>query len=144
MDTQLKQIQDGLNATLFDREAEIEAPLTGVLARQHVLFTGPAGTGKSTLSSMLGKIVSGSSYFQQLLTPYSTPEELFGVLSLKDLEQGRYVRNIDGMLPMSHFGFIDEIFKANSANLNSLLTLINERIYYNNGVPIASPLMTLV
>lgn len=144
MNTQLKQIQDGLNATFIDREAEIEALLIGVLARQHVLFIGPAGTGKSALSSMLGKIVTGSSYFQQLLTPYSTPEELFGVLSLKDLEQGHYVRNINGMLPMSHFGFIDEIFKANSAILNSLLTLINERIYYNNGVPIASPLMTII
>ncbi len=66
MNTQLQQIQDGLNATFFDREAEIEALLTGVLARQHVLFIGPAGTGKSALSSMLGKIVTGSSYFQQL------------------------------------------------------------------------------
>ncbi|SOC21583.1 MoxR-like ATPase [Ureibacillus xyleni] len=144
MNIQFKQIQDSLNATFFDRNHEVEALLTAVLARQHVLFIGPAGTGKSALSSMLGQIVTGSTYFQQLLTPYSTPEELFGVLSLKDLEQGRYVRNVEGMLPLSHFAFIDEIFKANSAILNSLLTLINERLYYNNGVPIQSPLMTIV
>ena len=142
--TKLQQIQQCLNRKFYDREAEIEALMTALLSRQHILFIGPAGTGKSALSSMLGEIVEGSMYFQHLLTPFSTPEELFGVLSLKDLEQGIYKRNIERMLPEAHFAFIDEIFKANSAILNSLLTLINERIFYNNGVPVAAPLMTLV
>ena len=141
---QLQAIQQKLNERFYDREEEIEALLTALLARQHLLFIGPAGTGKSVLSSMLGEIVEGSHYFQHLLTPFSTPEELFGVLSLKDLEQGIYKRNVKNMLPEAHFAFIDEIFKANSAILNSLLTLINERIFYNNGVPIQSPLMTIV
>ncbi|MEK4229456.1 AAA family ATPase [Solibacillus sp. FSL H8-0538] len=142
--TRLQQIQQSLNSKFYDREAEIEALMTALLARQHILFIGPAGTGKSALSSMLGEMVEGSHYFQHLLTPFSTPEELFGVLSLKDLEQGVYKRNVTGMLPEAHFSFIDEIFKANSAILNSLLTLINERVFYNNGVPIQSPLMTIV
>lgn len=141
---QFKMIQQKLNERFYDREEEIEALLTALLSRQHLLFIGPAGTGKSVLSSMLGEIVEGSHYFQHLLTPFSTPEELFGVLSLKDLEQGIYKRNVKNMLPEAHFAFIDEIFKANSAILNSLLTLINERIFYNNGVPIQSPLMTIV
>lgn len=141
---QLQAIQKKLNKRFYDREEEIEALLTALLSRQHLLFIGPAGTGKSVLSSMLGEIVEGSHYFQHLLTPFSTPEELFGVLSLKDLEQGIYKRNVKNMLPEAHFAFIDEIFKANSAILNSLLTLINERIFYNNGVPIQSPLMTIV
>ena len=140
----LQQIRQCLNNKFYDREAEIEALMTALLSRQHILFIGPAGTGKSALSSMLGEIVEGSMYFQHLLTPFSTPEELFGVLSLKDLEQGIYKRNIERMLPEAHFAFIDEIFKANSAILNSLLTLINERIFYNNGVPVEAPLMTLV
>ena len=140
----LQQIQRCLNTKFYDRETEIEALMTALLSSQHILFIGPAGTGKSALSSMLGEIVEGSMYFQHLLTPFSTPEELFGVLSLKDLEQGIYKRNVERMLPEAHFAFIDEIFKANSAILNSLLTLINERIFYNNGVPIAAPLMTLV
>ena len=142
--TRLQQIQQSLNTKFYDREAEVEALMTALLSRQHILFIGPAGTGKSALSSMLGEIVEGSHYFQHLLTPFSTPEELFGVLSLKDLEQGIYKRNVAGMLPEAHFSFIDEIFKANSAILNSLLTLINERVFYNNGVPMKSPLMTLV
>ena len=141
---QLQIIQKKLNERFYDREEEIDALLTALLSRQHVLFIGPAGTGKSVLSSMLGEIVEGSHYFQHLLTPFSTPEELFGVLSLKDLEQGIYKRNVTNMLPEAHFSFIDEIFKANSAILNSLLTLINERVYYNNGVPIPSPLLTIV
>ena len=88
----LQQIKQALNAKFFDRTEEIDALLTALLARQHILFIGPAGTGKSALSSMLGEIVEGSRYFQHLLTPFSTPEELFGVLSLKDLEQGVYNR----------------------------------------------------
>ena len=140
----LQSIQNALNAKFFDREMEVEALMTALLSRQHLLLIGPAGTGKSALSAMLGEIVEDSHYFQHLLTPFSTLEELFGVLSLKDLEQGVYKRNIDKMLPTAHFAFIDEIFKANSAVLNSLLTLINERLYYNNGVPIECPLMTLV
>lgn len=142
--TRLQQIQQSLNRKFYDRETEIEALMIALLSRQHILFIGPAGSGKSALSSMLGEIVEGSHYFEHLLTPFSTPEELFGVLSLKDLEQGVYKRNVSGMLPEAHFSFIDEIFKANSAILNSLLTLINERVFYNNGVPIHAPLMTLV
>ncbi|MEK5080303.1 AAA family ATPase [Solibacillus sp. FSL W7-1436] len=141
---QLQTIRQQLNERFYDREEEIDALLTALLSRQHLLFIGPAGTGKSVLSSMLGSIVEGIHCFQHLLTPFSTPEELFGVLSLKDLEQGIYKRNVTKMLPEAHFAFIDEIFKANSAILNSLLTLINERIYYNNGIPIASPLLTMV
>lgn len=144
MPEQLKIIRQKLNECFYDRQEEIEALLTALLSKQHLLFIGPAGTGKSFLSSMLGEIVEGSRYFQHLLTPFSTPEELFGMLSLKDLEQGVYKRNVTNMLPEAHFSFIDEIFKANSAILNSLLTLINERVYYNNGVPIHSPLMTMV
>lgn len=140
----LKQIQVALNTNFYDRREEIDALLIALLSRQHVFFIGPAGTGKSALSSMLGKVVKDSMYFQHLLTPFSTPEELFGVLSLRDLEQGVYKRNIKDMLPEAHFAFIDEIFKANAAILNSLLTLINERVYYNNGVPVQSPLMTIV
>lgn len=143
----MKKIQDikvALTNKYFEREAEIEAILTAIIARQHILLIGEAGTGKSALSAELKNIIGGSNYFQWLLTRFSTPEELFGVLSLKDLEQGVYKRNISGKLPEAHFAFLDEIFKANSAILNSLLTLINERLFFNNGTPFKSPLMTLI
>lgn len=140
----LKKIQQALNQKYFEREKEIEAILTAILSRQHVLLIGPAGTGKSALSAELSSIVTGSHYFQWLLTRFSTPEELFGVLSLKELERGVYKRNTAGKLPESHFAFLDEIFKGSSAILNSLLTLINERLFYNDGSPIPAPLMTII
>lgn len=140
----LKQIKESLTKKYYEREQEIEGILTAILARQHVLLIGSAGTGKSALSAELKNIVQGSNYFQWLLTRFSTPEELFGVLSLKELEQGVYKRNTSGKLPEAHFAFLDEIFKANSAILNSLLTLINERLFYNNGTPFKSPLITLI
>ena len=132
------------NSIFYDRHKEIKALLIALLSRQHVLLIGPAGTGKSALSSMLSKLVQDSRYFQHLLTRFSTPDELFGPLSLKELEQGNFKRNISGMLPEAHFAFIDEIFKANSSVLNSLLSLMNERIFYDNGKPIQCPLMTLI
>jgi MoxR-like ATPase len=138
------EIKSALNKKYFERTSEIEAILTAIIARQHILLIGPAGTGKSAVSAEIKNIVTGSNYFQWLLTRFSTPEELFGVLSLKELEMGVYKRNTSGKLPEAQFAFLDEIFKANSAILNSLLTLINERIFYNNGAPFKSPLMSII
>lgn len=140
----LQEIKDYLNQKYVEREKEIEAILIALLSRQHVLLIGSPGTGKSALVSELGKIFNGVNYFQWLLTRFSTPEELFGPLSIKALEQGVYERNTFGKLPEAHLAFLDEIFKANSAILNSLLTLINERIFYNNGGIVQSPLITIV
>ena len=140
----IQEIKKALNQKYFEREKEIEAILTAVLSRQHVLLIGPAGTGKSALSAELSNMIKGSSYFQWLLTRFSTPEELFGALSLHELEKGVYKRNTTSKLPEAHFAFLDEIFKANSAILNSLLTLINERLFYNGEMPVKSPLMSII
>lgn len=138
------EIQDYLNAQFLEREQEVEVMLTAVLAKQHALLIGPAGTGKSALASELHRCIDGLSYFQWLLTKFSTPEEVFGPLSLAGLERDEYVRNINGKLPTVHVAFLDEIFKANSAVLNALLTLINERLFYNGGEIIEAPLMTVI
>ncbi|MFS0577314.1 AAA family ATPase [Sporosarcina sp. 179-K 3D1 HS] len=140
----LEEIKNALNAKFFERENEVEAILIALLSRQHMLMIGPAGTAKSALSVELAKIVQGTSYFQWLLTRFSTPEELFGPLSLKDLEKGIYKRNTASKMPEANLVFLDEIFKSNSAILNSLLTLINERLFYNNGSPVQVPLMSVI
>lgn len=142
--SKLDEIKDALNAKFYEREAEVEAILIAILSRQHILMIGPSGTAKSALAVELTKIIQGTKYFQWLLTRFSTPEELFGPLSLKDLEQGVYRRNTESKMPEVHVVFLDEIFKANSAILNSLLTIINERVFYNNGLPLQVPLMSVI
>ncbi|MBO0587739.1 AAA family ATPase [Sporosarcina sp. E16_8] len=140
----LEGIRQALNSKFYERENEVEGILVALLSRQHMLMIGPAGTAKSALSVELAKIVQGTEYFQWLLTRFSTPEEVFGPLSLKDLEQGVYKRNTATKMPEANLVFLDEIFKANSAILNSLLTLINERLFYNNGSPVHVPLISVI
>ncbi|SES38240.1 AAA family ATPase [Psychrobacillus sp. OK032] len=140
----LEEIRQALNSKFFERENEVEGILVALLSRQHMLMIGPAGTAKSALSSELSNIIEGTTYFQWLLTKFSTPEEVFGPLSLKDLEHGVYQRITKTKMPEANIVFLDEIFKANSAILNSLLTLINERLFYNNGSPVQVPLMSVI
>jgi MoxR-like ATPase len=139
----LTDIANHLSRCFVERLEIIHGLLTALVARQHVLLIGLPGTAKSAIVVELTRCISGASYFQWLLSRFSTPEELFGPVSIKALEQGVYQRNTFGKLPEAHIGFIDEIFKANSAILNSLLTLINERLFYNNGHPVKTPLMSV-
>ena len=75
---------------------------------------------------------------------YTQPEELFGPFSLKALENDQFVRNTDGFLPTADIAFIDEIFKANSAILNTLLTVLNERKFDNGNKRFTVPLIALI
>jgi MoxR-like ATPase len=130
-------------ATRFpERKDVIDGALAAVLAGEHVLLLGPPGTAKSALARAIAQAFGGT-YFERLLTKFSTPEELFGAISLKALEQDRFARVVTGKLPEAEFAFIDEVFKANSAILNSLLTLVNERVFHNDGQPVACPLVTM-
>ncbi len=95
------------------------------------------------LADELCRRIEGANYFQWLLTKFSTPEEIFGAVSLKSLEQDDYRRVTDHKLPEAHIAFLDEIFKANSSILNALLTLINERIFHNGRERVQVPLVTM-
>ena len=138
----IAQLRADLVARFPERSAVIDGCLAAVLAGEHVLLLGPPGTAKSALARGISQAFSGT-YFERLLTKFSTPDEVFGPVSLKGLEHDKFERVIAGKLPEAEFAFVDECFKANSAILNSLLTLINERLFHNDGQPIKCPLVTM-
>ena len=128
---------------LLEREVEVKLLLLAALTGEHLLLLGPPGTAKSELARRLSKVCHGR-YFERLLTRFSVPEELFGPLSMKGLEEDRYQRQVHGYLPTAQVAFVDEIFKANSAILNALLTLLNERLFDNGAERMEVPLLCLV
>ena len=142
MNKQINQLRASLMAQFPERKDVIDGSLAAVLAGEHVLLIGPPGTAKSALVRCLAQVFGGS-YFERLLTKFSTPEELFGPISLQALAQDRFVRLTAGKLPEAEFAFVDEIFKSNSAVLNALLSVINERVFHNDGAPVRCPLVSL-
>jgi len=139
----LKKIREELKQTFLERSELIDGALSALLSSQHLLIIGPPGTAKSMLADQICRRILGANYFQWLLTRFSTPEEIFGAVSLKALEQDDYRRVTAHKLPEAHIAFLDEIFKANSSILNAILAIINERLFHN-GKEIASvPLLAL-
>src|SRR5579863_6350166 len=141
--TKLSSIREELNHLFLERADLIDGALCAMLSANHVLIIGPPGTAKSMLADELCRRIEGANYFQWLLTKFSTPEEIFGAVSLKGLEEDDYRRVTMHKLPEAHIAFLDEIFKANSSILNALLTVINERVFHNGRERVTVPLITM-
>lgn len=136
----IQHMQQGL----VEREEPVKLALLAALAGEHMLLLGPPGTAKSELARRLKSVFDGGDYFERLLTKFSVPEELFGPLSIKALEQDEYRRLTEYYLPSASIAFLDEIFKANSAILNALLTLLNEREFDNGAQRFKTPLIAVI
>lgn len=147
MRQKIQTLLDQLNHGLVAREDTLKAVLLTVLAGENIVLIGPPGTGKSMLARRMADGLGGPeglSYFEYLLTKFSTPEELFGPLSISALKQDRFHRNTAGYLPSVELAFLDEVFKASSSILNALLTLMNERLFHNGAHTERAPLRSLI
>lgn len=142
--SRLATLLDQLGGGLVERRTAVRLVLLVALAGEHALLIGPPGTAKSELARRLHLAFGDAPYFERLLTRFSVPEELFGPLSIAALEQDRYERQTAGFLPEAGIAFIDEVFKANSAILNALLTLLNEREFDNGAHRVRCPLIACV
>ena len=140
----LDTVRSDLKAQFIERDVLVDGVLLGLLSQQHILILGPPGTAKSMLAREVCRRLPGGRYFEWLLTKFTTPEELFGPVSLPALEAGRYERVVAGKLPEAQIAFLDEVFKANSAILNALLTLLNERRFHQGVTATEVPLLSLL
>ena len=107
-----------------------------------MVIVGPPGTAKSAMIDMFAKLIDAK-YFEYLLTRFTEPNELFGPVDIAAFREGRYTRRLENMLPTAEIVFLDEIFKSNSAILNSLLHVINERKFQNGPEVVQVPLISL-
>jgi len=140
----VRTIRDELRQQFLERDVLIDGALIGLLAGQHLLVIGPPGTAKSMLADEVCRRIEGAQYFQWLLTRFTTPEELFGAISLQALERDDYRRLTTHKLPEAHVAFLDEVFKASSSILNTILTVMQERRFHNGREVTGVPLLTLV
>lgn len=136
-------VRSKLASTLIERETEIALSLAAIVSGEHLLLVGAPGLGKSLLFDLLLKWIDGPS-FSALLTKFTAPEEVLGPLSLTALKADSYRRVTRGRLPEASICFLDEIWKASSAILNTLLRILNEGVYEQDGAWIKSPLRLCV
>jgi MoxR-like ATPase len=123
-----REVIDVLKQRFVGRDEVVDLIALAVVAGEHLFLYGPPGTAKSALIRQFATAVRGR-YFEYMLTRFTEPNEIFGPIDLVRLREGTVATVTTGMLPEAEFVFLDELFNANSAILNNLLTVLNERVY---------------
>jgi MoxR-like ATPase len=139
--TRLGTLAKTLESRFLGKDEVIRLLLIATVAGEHAVLIGPPGTAKSALIRMYARMLQAR-YFEYLLTRFTEPNEIFGPVDIAAFREGRYQRRIEGMLPEAEIVFLDEVFKSNSAILNSLLTLLNERRYTSGGQVLKCPILS--
>jgi MoxR-like ATPase len=131
-----------MEQNFLDKQEIVRLLLVSVIAGEHLLLVGPPGTAKSAMVRLFARLIDAK-YFEYLLTRFTEPNELFGPVDIRAFREGTYTRRTETMLPESEIVFLDEIFRSNSAILNSLLTILNERKFSNGAKVIPVPLLSM-
>src|SRR5215216_231251 len=143
--TRINRFRVSLGRFFVHKQEVIDLMTVAAIAQEPLLLVGPPGTAKSDLvlkfKDALG--VSDEDYFEYMLTRFTEPSEIIGAIDIGKLRDGSYIRRKQGKLPTARIAFLDEIFKSNSAILNILLTIINEKKFYQDGMPEPVPLRVL-
>ena len=137
----LGTIARALSDRFLGKDEVIRLLLIAVVAGEHAVLVGPPGTAKSALVRTFARLLDAR-YFEYLLTRFTEPNEIFGPVDIAAFREGRYERRVEGMLPDSEIVFLDEVFKSNSAILNALLTLLNERRFTSGAAVLPCPLLS--
>jgi MoxR-like ATPase len=141
----LNRFRVGLGRYFIGKQPIVDLMTVCAVAQEPLLLVGPPGTAKSELVTKFKDALNipNDDYFEYLLTRFTEPSEVLGPIDINLLRQGRYIRREKGKLPTAKLVFLDEIFKSSSAILNALLTIINERKFYQDGVPVPVQLKIL-
>lgn len=145
----IASILESLCKGLVEKDDAMRLALLAAVAGESIFFLGLPGTAKSMVSRRLKSAFKGKDgkplrYFEYLMNQFSTPDEIFGPVSLKSLEKDEYKRIVDGYLPDAEVAFLDEIWKASPAIQNTLLTIINEKKFHNGNEVKGVPLKALI
>lgn len=141
----LNRFRVSLGRFFVQKQPIVDLMVVAAIAQEPLLLVGPPGTAKSDLvlkfKDAMG--VPVDDYFEYMLTRFTEPSEILGPIDINQLRDGHYIRREQGKIPTAKVVFLDEIFKSNSAILNVLLTIINERKFYQDGVPLPVKLQVL-
>jgi len=140
-----EKLLDQLKENVFEKDTELGMSLLAALAGESVLLLGPPGVGKSMVARRVKDAFREAHSFEYLMSRFSTPDEIFGPVSISRLKTNDlYERNVEGFMPTADVVFLDEIWKAGPAILNTLLTIINEKVFRNGRDEIQVPMKLLI
>lgn len=133
----INRMRVALSDYFVEKDEIIDLMVICTLAQEPLLLVGRPGTAKSDLIVKFCQALQlkDGEYFEYMLTKFTEPGEIIGPIDIEQLKGGRYLRRVAGKMPEAQIVFLDEIFKSNSAILNTLLTMVNERKYYQDGQP---------